>query len=136
MKILYFPNLQEFRFSEVWSCSLQACFFLQFIIYKFSLSGCLLGCLYSINVKTAEPIGPNFFVGSSMTLVPREGLRIIKILKLYLHQNSIFNKFLKILKIHEIFWWNPQIFFCFVVHKEKMGAKRPKSLVFVYLYIC
>ena len=28
------------------------------------LSVCLSVCLYPINVKTAEPIGPKFFVGS------------------------------------------------------------------------
>ena len=36
-------------------------------IYKFGLSVCLFVCLfvclYPINVKTAEPIGPKFFVG-------------------------------------------------------------------------
>ena len=32
-------------------------------IYKFGLSVCLSVCLYPINVKTAEPIGPKFFVG-------------------------------------------------------------------------
>ena len=36
-------------------------------IYKFGLFVCLFGCLfvclYPINVKTAEPIGPKFFVG-------------------------------------------------------------------------
>ena len=32
-------------------------------IYKFGLSVCLYVCLYPINVKTAEPIGPKFFVG-------------------------------------------------------------------------
>ena len=31
--------------------------------YKFGLSVCLSVCLYPINVKTAEPIGPKFFVG-------------------------------------------------------------------------
>ena len=29
---------------------------------------CLSVCLYPINVKTAEPIGPKFFVGPDMTL--------------------------------------------------------------------
>ena len=33
------------------------------IKYKFGLSVCLPVWLYPINVKTAEPIGPNFFVG-------------------------------------------------------------------------
>ena len=37
-------------------------------IYKFGLSVCLFVCLYPINVKTAEPIGPNFFVGHLGTL--------------------------------------------------------------------
>ena len=32
-------------------------------IYKFSLGGCPGVCLYPINVKTAEPIGPKFCVG-------------------------------------------------------------------------
>ena len=36
-------------------------------IFKFGLSVCLSVCLYPINVKTAEPIGPNFFVGSRVT---------------------------------------------------------------------
>ena len=35
-------------------------------IYKFSLSVSLFVCLYPINVKTAEPIQPNFFVGPHM----------------------------------------------------------------------
>ena len=32
-------------------------------IYKFGLGGWVFVCLYLINVKTAEPIGPKFFVG-------------------------------------------------------------------------
>ena len=40
-------------------------------IYKFGLSFCLFVCLsvclYPINVKTAEPIGPIFFVGHHVT---------------------------------------------------------------------
>ena len=39
-------------------------------IYKFSLAGCLLWCLfvclYPIKIKTAEPIRPKFCVGPSM----------------------------------------------------------------------
>ena len=31
------------------------------------LSVCLFVCLYPINVKKAEPIGPNFFVGHHVT---------------------------------------------------------------------
>jgi len=36
-------------------------------IYKFGLSVCLFVWLYPINVKTAEPIGPKFFVGHHVT---------------------------------------------------------------------
>ena len=40
-------------------------------IYKFGLGGGLFVylsvCLYPINVKTAEPIGPKFFVGHHVT---------------------------------------------------------------------
>ena len=52
----------------------------------------------------------------------REGLWRIKISNICLHQNSIFIKFLKILKIHEIFCENPRIIFVlfYVVQKENM----------------
>ena len=36
-------------------------------IYKFGLSVCLFVCLYPINVKTTEPIGPKFCVGHHVT---------------------------------------------------------------------
>ena len=36
-------------------------------IYFACLSGCLFVCLYPINVKTAEPIGSKFCVGSRVT---------------------------------------------------------------------
>ena len=47
---------------------------------------------------------------------------MIKISNIYLHQNSIFIKFLKILKIHEIFCENPRIIFVlfYDVLKENM----------------
>ena len=47
---------------------------------------------------------------------------MIKISNICLHQNSIFIKFLKILKIHEIFCENPRINFVlfYDVHKENM----------------
>ena len=51
-----------------------------------------------------------------------EGLRKIKISNICLHQNSIVIKFLKILKIREIFCENPRIIFIlfYDVHKENM----------------
>ena len=47
---------------------------------------------------------------------------MIKILNICLHQNSIFIKFFKILKIHEIFCEDPRIIFVlfYDVHKENM----------------
>ena len=36
-------------------------------IFKFGLSVCLFVCLYPINVKTAEPIGPKFDMGHHVT---------------------------------------------------------------------
>jgi len=47
---------------------------------------------------------------------------MIKISNICLHQNSIFIKFLKILKIHEIFCENPRSIFVlfYDVHKENM----------------
>ena len=47
---------------------------------------------------------------------------MIEILNICLHQNSISIKFLKILKIHEIFCGKPRIIFgrFYYVHKENM----------------
>ena len=47
---------------------------------------------------------------------------MIKISNICLHQNSIFIKFLKVLKIHEFFCKNPRIIFVLFndVHKENM----------------
>ena len=47
---------------------------------------------------------------------------MIEILNICLHQNSIFIKFLKILKIHEIFCESSRIIFVlfYDVHKENM----------------
>ena len=116
-------------------------------MYLYINLACLSVCLYPINVKTAEPIGPKFFV-------PREGLWIIKISNICLYQNSIVIKFFKILKIREIFCKNPRIIFVYFydVHKENMftinledgretppkarkkGAKRLEILVYYILF--
>ena len=81
-------------------------------------------CLYPINVKTAEPIGPNFFVELAW---PQGGFMNDQNFKyICLHQNSIFIKFLKILKIHEVFCENPRIIFVlfYDVHKENMFTNK------------
>ena len=55
------------------------------------LSVCLSVCLYPINFKTAEPIGPKFFVGTCMTPGKVYGWKFASI-KIW---------FLKMLKIHD-----------------------------------
>ena len=65
-------------------------------------------CLYPINVKTSEAIGPKF----SWDLVdPREGLWMIKFSNICLHQNSIFENF----ENPRIFFWKSAKFFVFVI---------------------
>ena len=80
----------------------------------------LFVCLFVSNKKSKRlnRSGPNFL----WDIYPREVLWMIKISNICLHQNSIFIKFLKILKIHEIFCENPRIIFVlfFDVHKENM----------------
>ena len=110
------------------------------------LGVCLFDRLYPINVKTAEPIGPKFFVGHLGT----PG-KVYESSNICLHQNSIVIKFFKILKIREIFCENPRIIFVlfYEVHKENMftinledgreapsktrkkGAKRLEFLVYI-----
>jgi len=77
-------------------------------MYKFSLCGCQNGWTDRAQILCGTSRGP------------REGLWMIS--NIYLHQNSIFIKFLKILKIHEIFSENPRIIFVlfYDVHKEIM----------------
>ena len=70
------------------------------------LSVCLFVCLYPINIKTAEPIGPKFFVGSRGTPGKVYGGSIFKKFA------SIKIRILKILKIHEMFLKIREIF-CF-----------------------
>ena len=111
-------------------------------IYKFGLGGCLFVylsvCLYPINVKTAEPIGPIFFVGHLGT----PG-------KVYEWLN--FQKFAPTKLVSWKFWKSTNFFvkirelflFCFTMYTKrtcsqlilKMGAKRPIRLVYVYLYM-
>ena len=90
-------------------------------------------CLYPINVKTAEPIGPNFFEGHYVTFKSWKSANFFYEIR---KQNSISNKFSKTTK----FFHDIREFcccFCFKMYtkrtcsqfKKKMGAKRPKSLV-------
>ena len=89
-------------------------------IYKFSLSVCLFVCPCVSNKRqNGWTDRAQILCGSSRD--PMEGLWVIKILKLCFHQNSILIKFLKILKVHEIFWENPQTFclFCFTMYIKR-----------------
>ena len=86
-------------------------------IYKFGLSVCLFVSNKRQNGWTDRA---QIFCGTSRD--HREGLWMIKISNIYPYQTSIFIKFLKILKIHEIFCENPRIIFVmfYDVHKENM----------------
>ena len=83
-------------------------------IYKFGLFVslfvclfvCLSVCLYPINVKTAEPIGPKFFVwphGAPGKVYEWSKFQIFVSIKIRSSLN-----FFKILKIHEFFCENPR----------------------------
>ena len=76
---------------------------------------CLSVCLYPINVKTAQPIGPKNFCVTSRD--PREGLWLIEFSKICFHQNSIIEN----IENPRNFFLNPQKkSFFFNVHKENM----------------
>ena len=110
-------------------------------IYKFGLSVCLsvclFVCLYPINVKTAEPIGPKFFVGHLGT--PGKVYESSKFVSIKIRSSLNFLKFWKsakfFVKIRELF------LFCFTMYTkrtcsqliEEMGAKRLEFLVYLYL---
>ena len=84
---------------------------INFFYIKFSLSGCLFDYLYPINVKTAEPIGPNLCVGPHVT-----SGKVYEIRKLFLY----FTK----RRCSQI---KPQLK---VEIEYGHEARRPKSLVF------
>ena len=83
-------------------------------------SVCLFVCLYPINVKTAEPIGPKFFVGHQVT--PGKVYGWSNFQKLV----SIKIRFLKILKIHEIFFLKIREIFCFWFLENKFFTNEIK----------
>ena len=93
----------------------------------------LVGCLYPINVKTAEPIGPKFWLDIAWP----QGRFMDDIVFKYLPLTKFdFWKFWKSTNFYKI----PKIlcFFCFTVYtkrklftiEKKMGAKYLKSLVY------
>jgi len=83
------------------------------------LSVCLFVCLFVSNKRqNGWTDRAQIFCGTSRD--HREGLWKIKISNICLHQNSIFIKFLKILKIHVISSENPRIFlFCFTMYTKR-----------------
>ena len=90
-------------------------------LYKFSLSVCL-GVWMFVSNKRQNSWTDQAQILCETSCGHREGLWMIKISNICLHQNSIYIKFLKILKIHEIFCENPRIIFAlfYDVHKENM----------------
>ena len=101
-----------------------------YILSILCLSVWVFVCFYPINVKTAEPIGPN---GVRDLIWPREGSWMIEFLKICLIKFD-FGKFFKSAKF---FLKNPRTFlFLFynvqyrkesVQNWKKMGAKRLKA---------
>ena len=110
--------------------------------YLYINLACLFVCLYPINVKTAEPIGPKFFVrhlGTPGKVYEKSKFQIFVSIIIWSSLN--FKKFWKsanfFVKIRELF------LFCFTMYTKrtcsqlikKMGAKRPLRLVlFKYEY--
>ena len=85
------------------------------------LGVCLFVCLFVSNKRqNGWTDRAQIFCGTSRD--SREGLWMIEILNICLNQNSIVIKFLKILKIHEVFCENPRIIFVlfYDVHKENI----------------
>ena len=71
---------------------------------------CFSVCLFPINVKTAEPIGPKFCVGPH--ICPQGRLMNDRNFKISLLTKFNFHK---IFKIHETFVWNLRTFFVIVL---------------------
>ena len=97
---------------------------------------CLFVCLFVCIVKTAEPIGPKFFVGHHVTTGKvYEWLKFQIFVSIKIRSSLNFWKFWKsakfFVKIRELF------LFCFTMYTkrtcsqliQKMGAKRPLRLV-------
>ena len=91
-------------------------------IYKFGLSVCLFVCLsvclYPINVKTAEPIGPKFFVGHHVTTGKvYESSKFQIFVSIKIRSSLNFWKFWKstkfFVKIRELF------LFCFTMYTKR-----------------
>ena len=82
------------------------------------VSGCLFVCLYPINVKTAEPIWPNFFVGPhGAPGKVYEWLKFQLFVSIKIRSSLNFWKFWKstkfFVKIRELF------LFCFTVYTKR-----------------
>ena len=123
--LVYYPisekrGMQVLHFNWIWKKTLNdECVKLLLTnktqsIYKFGLSVCLFVSNKRQNGWTDRAQN---FCGTSWS--PREGLWMIKISNICLHQNSIF---IELLKIHEFFCENPRIIFVlfYDIHKENM----------------
>ena len=83
---------------------------------------CLFVSLCLINIKTAEPIGPKFCLGPSMTT------------------GKVLNEYkIKILKIHEIFYKIRELFACFCCtiqckQRENVDNGNKSEYIFIFIY--
>ena len=108
----------KFKFSISYTFATYWC---EPIIHLYINLACLSVCLFVSNKRQSGWTDrAQIFCGSSRDHM--EGLWMIKISNICLHQNSIFIKFLKIFKLHEIFCENPRIIFVlfYDVHKENI----------------
>ena len=97
------------------------------------LSVCLFVCLSFVSNKRQNGWTDRVQIFCGTSRDHRDGLWMIKISNICLHQNSIFIKFLKIFKIHDIFCENHD------VHKENMftinledGHEAPSEASYTY----
>ena len=112
-------------------------------IYILCLPVCLFVCLYPINVKMAEPIGPTFFVAPRVTPGKVYGwsyfqkFASIKIRffenfenprNLFLKNREIFCFCYLLTRRTPVYFISNKIFYKWSKRWEKMGAKHPKIL--------
>ena len=126
--------------------------------YILSLSVCLFVCMFVCtpkNVETAEPIGPNFFVGPCETPGKVYGWSNFRFSKIFLHQNLNVENFENPRNFCFVITENPNVFYyhSHVIYWQReppcnllmrrMLTKRPEFLLYIYfaclfvsLFVC
>ena len=134
------------HFSVLW--------FLLIHIYLACLFVCMFVCTPK-NVETAEPIGPNFFVGPCETPGKVYGWSNFRFSKIFLHQNLNVENFENPRNFCFVITENPNVFYyhSHVIYWQReppcnllmrrMLTKRPEFLLYIYfaclfvsLFVC